>query len=793
MAKKQNTSAIAFSIFASGKARVVAKIPLDPGRESKCQQLAMQWRYTMRQRHRWATEEDFSRSMERKASEALVWLGLKMTDLKALAQGGQQDDDDFMSSLIEVAIPWTSESEHWWTRVLPWEFLISSGTKQYRFEKKRIVVRRLILSEPMVKFDAPNSFAILEAAPGKLRDGFDFSSESSMVNSALRPLKSTHLHRDCGPSPTAAQLSSWLLKHKPDILHVTGIDSRMGAELLGTAVSDRDGLYMTSPRGGVPEAVDAQTFAEAITPKDYAPKLVAFNLWNSGARMAPLAIARGVGAAIGFENTFDDNIAERFFSQLYAQYSASTWSLGKGFVDAVMATSPLRRRTRGSSIILWTHESLLAPIKKVQREAISKVVEQRIANQNDHQARDFLQIEAVPCSRLNYADLHNRGSIMKKLSIGLFPKLDHDIEPVTEIRDIEVEVNLSAGSESFPYQTKLDLVRGENVVDLANVALDATDTHGPGGIHVPLTSELMRSVDESLLTSIHVSVNWGTQNVYRRTFPVQLAPVDEWRFEDDQIIWMSSFVQPRDQAVAKIIDAGQRYLACLADDYTAGFSGYQAYDPDAEHPWKGVDLQVQAIWTAISLDFGLSYINPPPSYSDNAQRLRTPSRILEERRGTCVDLALLMAACLEWVEIYPVIFNLNDHAFPGYWRNTNEYEVFQSRPKIADDGGAEQDSDGVRNRTLPPWYSPKTVYAELRNYVTPVMKPNEKPAMYEARRSLIPMETVFLTQRSGFQAAVEESRGYFAKTRSSDFHSLIDVCRSRSRVTPIPLSALRRS
>ncbi len=61
---------------------------------------------------------------------------------------------------------------------------------------------------------------------------------------------------------------------------------------------------------------------------------------------------------------------------------------------------------------------------------------------------------------------------------------------------------------------------------------------------------------------------------------------------------------------------------------------------------EGVDKQVQAIWTAISLDYGLGYINPPPSYSENSQRLRTPWRVLHERRGTCVDLALLMAACL---------------------------------------------------------------------------------------------------------------------------------------------------
>jgi hypothetical protein len=792
MAKKQKDSVIKFSIFSAGKAKVIAEITIEPAKEAQYQQLAMQWRYKMRQRHRWATEGDFTRGMERQASDALAWLGLNPTHLRALAQGEWQDDDGFLSSLIEVAIPWSSEFAHWWARVLPWEFLIASGTKKYRSYGKRVVVRRLVFGKSALKLDVPQSFAILEAAPGDLRVHYDFTGETSMIGSALPDLVFANLHRDSGPSPTSVQVTKWLLANKPDILHVTGIDTKLGAELLGILPSERDGLYLASARTGDPELLDAEAFASAITPESYAPKLLALNLWNSGARMAPLAIARGVGAAIGFENTFDDNVAERFFAQLYAQYSASTWSLGKAFVDAFMATSPLRRRTRGSSIILWTRTSLLTPMKEEQRDAISRGVPQRIAKPGVDQARDFIRVEARPCERLNYADLHNRGSIMDKLSIGLFPNREPNRDAVTEIRDIEVEVNLSAGSESFPYQTKLDLVPDENVVDLANTALEATDSHAPGGIHVPLTSDLMRSVDESLLTSVHVCVNWASQTIYRRTFPVQLAPVDEWRFEDDQIIWMSSFVHPRDAAVAKIIDSAQRYLACLNDEYTAGFSGYQAYDPDADEPWRGVDLQVQAIWTAISLDFGLSYINPPPCYSDNAQRLRTPTRILEERRGTCVDLALLMAACLEWIEIYPVIFNLNDHAFPGYWRNTAEYDIFQSQPIIADDKGTEQDSEGVRNQTLPPWYSSKSVYAELRSYVNPAMRPKEKPASYEARRGLIPMETVFLTQRSGFQAAVNEARGYFSKTRSSDFHSMIDVCRSRSRVTPIPLSALRR-
>jgi hypothetical protein len=47
---------------------------------------------------------------------------------------------------------------------------------------------------------------------------------------------------------------------------------------------------------------------------------------------------------------------------------------------------------------------------------------------------------------------------------------------------------------------------------------------------------------------------------------------------------------------------------------------------------------------------------PEADISD--QRLRTPSMIVRDHSGTCVDLALFFAACLELVDIYPVIFLL---------------------------------------------------------------------------------------------------------------------------------------
>ena len=824
MVTKRQKLSVDFSVYCDGKIEKIAFIPLETNANESLN-LAMRWRYVVGQRHRWSRSGDLLEGIQSLASDTCHAWGINNRQLQRLAKAPNSnlndDQEQFLASIIEVSIPYSSEKNSCWARIMPWEYLISAATKAFRSSTKKQVVRRLVTPNSRSasrKSLVPTSVAVLEAAPGPFREQYDFEGENQMVRGALSGLKILDLHGDISADPDLATLAKWVQTKRPSILHVTGIDNKLGSEILRQSPSDKDGLFLNKKGVGV-EVIDAETFASTLfqTPsstkdsssKDLnAPHLVAFNVWHSGSRLASMAVAHGCKAAIGFENSFDDNVAERFFSRFYQQYAASHWNLAKAFSEAFKAIEALSEMTRGSSIILWTRESLLKNLSIEQREALSKKdVQICVADPDVHQVRDFLRIEVEPEPRLNYADLHNRGSLFKKLKLALYNsgdstqshERDSSIVNVNSIRDIDIEVNLSAAGESFPFRTSLDLVPSENIVDLADEGLQATDNHGAGGIFVPLTSSLMRSVDESIVTSVHVAIRWKNQSLYNRTFPIQLAPVDEWRFEEDQIVWMSSFVYPRDLAVAKVIEAAQRYLGCLTDDYTSGFGGYQAFDPGASDPWRGVDLQVRAIWTAISLDFGLGYINPPPSYSENAQRLRSPTRILQEGRGTCVDLALLMAACLEWVEIYPVIFNLNDHAFPGYWRNPEDYEKFQlvSMGKNVEqdeeeDGKLKRSSSLGSKRWQPPaWCSPKEAYSEIRSYIVPNRFEGRGPRKRELIPSLIPMESVFLTQRSGFQAAVEEGRSYFQKASSRDFHSMIDVPRSRSKVTPIPLSVYR--
>ncbi|MBM4398691.1 MAG: DUF4011 domain-containing protein, partial [Deltaproteobacteria bacterium] len=53
------------------------------------------------------------------------------------------------------------------------------------------------------------------------------------------------------------------------------------------------------------------------------------------------------------------------------------------------------------------------------------------------------------------------------------------------------------------------------------------------------------------------------------------------------------------------------------------------------------------------------------SFENSGQKIRTPAQVIEDRLGTCLDLACTYAACLEQVGLNPVLCLIQGHAFAG--------------------------------------------------------------------------------------------------------------------------------
>ncbi len=620
----------------------------------------------------------------------------------------------------------------------------------------------------------------MESAPGKLSKIYDFEPEQSAVKAALGIGDKEKSRWKLLKDPTLGSLAREVSGYQPDVIHLSGCDNHEAMELLSLTPDDKqDGMVLRRDGGG-PHLVPAQQLARALVgfappdgqtdepppPPEHTAHLLVANYYNSAARVGALAVAEGIGAALGFQDTIDNTLAELFVVDFYSMWRRSDWDLFAAFEIALDGLKKRPRRMLGSGVVLWSERSLVRDDEAQQSEvkkAHDKLEEQssQIVPADLPALRQAVEVNIRVRERLNYSLLHNdTGHLFE--SFGIIKKVPE------RMLGVEVEVVLFVGGDSFPFK---------KVFHIEGWGDDLKDK-----VSVPLTSEFIRSVPEPIRTSLYVEVSYQGTTILRETYPVTLLPVDEWVDDDLNRVWLPSFVLPRDPAVARIIDAAQRHLTTLTDDRAAGFDGYQSVLGVAEDEDRsGVDLQAWAIWSALAHDFGVGYINPPPTYTKTGQRLRTPSQVLHHCRGTCIDLALLLAACLEYIDLYPVLFLIEGHAFAGYWRSDTAYRRYLNvdvdRPSIPQ--GAPRSSSRLAQTGGPrPWVLSQGAYSEILQYVF--------------GEELFPIEAVGLTTHGSFWTAIDQ--GVEDLRSVSEFHSLIDVRGARRRfVTPLPIVENARS
>lgn len=471
----------------------------------------------------------------------------------------------------------------------------------------------------------------------------------------------------------------------------------------------------------------------------------------------------------------------------YRTWADTQWNLLAAFRNGWNAVARYRHRILGGGIVLWTAHSVLANNQydayrnwkcDDRSQSVRAAHETGTASPRLHHVCDLLRVSVRPKPSLNYSSLHNGGSVFDEFAVRLNPAYFRDsVHGLSRIDDVDVEVQLHVGADTFPYRSRLSFDFRSHYYDLAKRRSDGDETSGlTPPIRLPLTGELFRTISERIETSLYVELRWHDQVLYRQTFGVWIAPIDQWTLDDRQLGWLPSFVQPRDPVVAELTGKAAAFLQCLRDHPDCGFDGYQSYDPNGPRAqrWCGVDHQVQAIWWAMRSGTPLRYINPPPSYAEFTQRLRTPGTTLRGGFGTCVDLAIALVSCLEWVEIHPVLFLLHGHVFAGYWKDLTAHRQF--RDVLTEDvPDADTENEIVDRERQQRWVSDASSYREIRGFVD--------------RGELVPLETVDLTRGKGFQAAIADGRDYFEKPRNRSFRAMVDLVTARTQngVTPLPL------
>lgn len=708
---------------------------------AKLQRHAMRWAYTLAHRSRWSGRATARENLNARAESTLLEVGMTKQELARLSE----------VSMVQVDIPFVAEETGWEARITPWEHLISSATKKQGRDRSMTIVRHLQRQtgpEPKRR-GKPRRVLYVESAPMLLRKEYIFDFERDAVE-PLAPGKVEELI-----DPTREELAKRCKEFQPDFIHLAGVDVHQGKSMLAdedvdvSHWGDRDGLVLKGKGKNVYDPISAEELADALNAGASKPHLVFANLYHSASRTCAMAVAKGAGAAIGFQDSVNDDVAEIFIGDFYDAYQDLTWDLLGAYEYAISTLRRSAAKLTGTGIVLWSDHSLIErepdDLRRLQKIRDQRKEQIATAEQIDAWlADDKLRVEVETKPQLNYSLLHNNsGGLFRDFFIG-------KDEPGT-LNEIDVRVELHTGSETVAYR--------------ATTCAMQTRTPLDRDVCIPLTSEMLRTVQEALRTTLYVEVSALGKMLKRQTFGVKLLPVDEWKDDDENRQWLPSFVFPRDPAVRKIFRSAQHHLMTLADDSTAGFDGYQSGDAEV------VDRQVQAIWASIVHDFKITYINPPPTYTVSGQRLRTPSEILRAGHGTCIDLALMIAGCLEYIDIKPVIFLLEGHAFVGYWRSEDDYYDFAYGDPLLEEEETKIDNVQMSTGTSN-WVVPADLYTDVMRLVN-----GEK---------IYPIEATGVTEFGSFWESVDA--GYTNLRSKREFHSMVDIQLARDNdVTPLPI------
>lgn len=273
-------------------------------------------------------------------------------------------------------------------------------------------------------------------------------------------------------------------------------------------------------------------------------------------------------------------------------------------------------------------------------------------------------------------------------------------------------------------------------MEMRITSIGPDETYNLGKIDLALSHDFLFQLTERVLGTVSIIVTSSDGVEVRKNEKVAVLAYDEWSGLSGIPEILAAFVLPNHPAVETILASAASLLQQWTGD--PSLSGYQSKDRNR------VAITTAAIYTALQRS-GIRYINPPASFEESGQKIRTPDRVLENKLGTCLDLVVLAAACLEQAGLHPLLPILAGHAFAGVWL---EDECFSDC--------STDDALRLRKRV------------ELGEICV--------------------FETTLITsdQAVPFDQAVKEGRRHLDDVDS--FRCAIDICRSRkSLIRPLPV------
>lgn len=232
----------------------------------------------------------------------------------------------------------------------------------------------------------------------------------------------------------------------------------------------------------------------------------------------------------------------------------------------------------------------------------------------------------------------NRIPVIREITV----HVDDDAAPMSE-----AELRITTDYEGQPL--------------FAPIALPLLDLHSGAAYSMPVMRNTYPTHPD---LGTHTESTWGKitpilhveGETVSEELDIRVLAPDEWFNHHAYYETLAAFVQPNAPEITPLIHEVRSILRTHT-----GSDSLEGYQTGTN---RAIEIAA-AIFEALRLQ-NIGYINPPASFENTGQRIRSSSTVLESRLGTCVDLSLTFAAVAEQIGLNPVVIIVSGHATAGF-------------------------------------------------------------------------------------------------------------------------------
>ncbi len=336
-------------------------------------------------------------------------------------------------------------------------------------------------------------------------------------------------------------------------------------------------------------------------------------------------------------------------------------------------------------------------------------------SENEYLLKEQVRLNISSLPVVNYALQQNGKPLITSISI--------ENKSNEELTDVELKIT-SEPEVCEIYSKHIESAPGNSVIELQDVEPE-------------LNGEFLASLTEKIKGRLIFELSVNGEVFYKENADITVLAFDEWNGYLYYPEVLASFVTPNHPDIVKITSKAADYLGKWTGD--PSLDAYQSMDVNR------VLSEVAAVYEATKAE-NIVYSVPPASFEKVGQRVRLCDAILEQKMGTCLDLTLLCASCLEAIGLHPILLLKKGHIFAGAWLEDNSF--------------------------------PETIQDDI-SFVT--------KRLAEGLNELVVFECTALTsgRNMSFDDAVASAKKQLIDVNSFEF--ILDVSRARlSGVAPIP-------